>query len=67
MELIAENFTTVGELIDALSKLPADTSLTPFGDEDAALVYDKDEKVAYLDNMTYFEENEMLPERDDET
>jgi hypothetical protein len=67
MELIAENFTTVGELIDALKKLPADTNITPFGDQDAALIYDKEGKTAYLDNMTYFEEKEMLPERDDET
>jgi hypothetical protein len=64
MKLIATQFTTVNDLITALQQLPADTEISPFGDEDAALVYDAEGKRAYLDNIKFFEENDMIPEQE---
>ena len=47
--LLGQNFSTVGELRDALEQLPADTPLAPFGSSSTLLIYVKNENQAYLD------------------
>ncbi|MCR5168601.1 MAG: hypothetical protein K6C13_15520 [Oscillospiraceae bacterium] len=56
MEIILQNIETVGDIIDALSKLPRNTEITPFGDPDAMFVYDKENNRLYLDNNIFLEE-----------
>ena len=56
MKLILRNINTVGALKEALAKLPADASLTPFGDSNALLVYDRENKTAYIDSAEFFDE-----------
>ena len=56
MEILLQNINNVGELADALSKLPRDTQITPFGDENTTLVYDKENKRLYMDNDTFLDE-----------
>ena len=56
VQIISGGFTTVGELIDALSQLPRNTFLTPFGDQTAVLAYDAANNSAYLDSENFIEE-----------
>lgn len=60
MKLITKNISTVGQLQRALSQLPPDTALNPFGSEDAALVYDKKNEIAYIDEDFSWAEDEEL-------
>ncbi len=56
MEILAQNISNVGELIDALSKIPRTTEITPFGDENTTLAYDKENNRIYMDNDTFLDE-----------
>lgn len=60
MKLITKNISTVGQLAKALSQLPPDTTIQPFGSEDAALVYDKESEIAYIDeDFSWAEDDEL--------
>ena len=59
MNIILKNINNVGELAEALSELPPETELYPFGSEDCKLVYDKENKIAYIDeDFGFLEEDE---------
>lgn len=60
MKLICKNIKTVGQLQNALSQLPSDTILNPFGSENASLVYDKKNEIAYIDEDFSWAEDEEL-------
>lgn len=49
MKVITKNISTVGQLMKALSKLPSDALLNPFGSECAHLVFDEKKNQAYID------------------
>lgn len=49
VQLLCKRVTTVGELVKALSQLPSDASISPFGSESCKLVYKEKENRAYLD------------------
>lgn len=49
VKLLGYGFSTVGELQKALSKLPANTPLDPFGSTESMLYYVSGDKRAYLD------------------
>ena len=49
MRILLENISTVGELKRALSEIPDDTFINPFGSPNCKLAYDKANKIAYLD------------------
>lgn len=56
IKVVLNDIQNVGDLIDALSKLPKDTQITPFGSPNTVLAYDADNKVAYLDEANFIEE-----------
>jgi hypothetical protein len=58
MNIILKNISNVGELTEALSKLPPETGISPFGSENCKLVYDEENKVAYIDEDFGFLEEE---------
>ena len=49
MKVITKNISTVGQLKEALSSLPSDAKLFPFGSAVAHLVYDEANEQAYID------------------
>lgn len=56
MKVLLQNINNTGDIIDALIKLPRDTQITPFGDENTTLVYDEKNKRLYMDNATFLDE-----------
>ena len=58
--VILENIDYTGDLAKALSELPPDTPLNPFGSTDCKLVYDDKAKIAYIDEDFSFAEEEGL-------
>lgn len=58
--VILENIENTGELARALSELPCDTPLSPFGSSNCKLVYDDNKKVAYIDEDFSFAEEEGI-------
>ncbi len=50
IKLLAKNISTVGQLAKALSQLPPDTALYPFGSEMTSLIYKPGEEMAYIDD-----------------
>ena len=60
VKVVLEKIKNVGDLIDALSTLPRSAKLEPMGDPNVALCYDESLKRAYLDNIDWFYENELL-------
>ena len=56
MKVLLQNINNTGDIIDALIKLPRDTQITPFGDENTTLVYDEKNKRLYMDNDTFLDE-----------
>lgn len=49
MKVILEEIKTTGDLADALSKLPRNTKISPFGSTICRLIYDENNKRAYID------------------
>ena len=49
IETLLENISNIGELKEALNKIPDDTEIHPFGSDNCKLLYDKDNKIAYID------------------
>jgi hypothetical protein len=49
LKLIVDNISTVEDLYNGLAKLPMNTGLSPFGSSDCQLIYDEENKVAYID------------------
>ena len=47
---------TVNDLIDALSALPGDAKIDPFGEYEVALAYDDKENRAYIDSRDWIED-----------
>ena len=66
VKIIDYNPRTVGDLIDALQKIPRHTALTPCGDPTTTLAYDAEEKIAYLDEYDWIDENILIDEDEDE-
>lgn len=65
--LLGQNFETVGELMEALSKLPPETPLNPFGSSNALLFYIKKDKRAYLDeDYDWIEDEDIYNELEDQ-
>lgn len=62
MKVITKNINTVGQLMKALSKLPSDAVLNPFGSECAHLVFDEKNNQAYIDEDFSWADNEELDE-----
>ena len=59
-KLILKRISTVGQLAKALSQLPPDTEIAPFGSGDARLVYKESEGRAYIDeDFSFLSEEEM--------
>ena len=58
--LLTDNISTTGQLVAALSKLPPDTAIAPFGSPDSKLIYREYEGRAYLDEdfSDFYEEDE---------
>ena len=57
IEFVEENVKhTVGDLIDALSKIPRNTTIYPFGSSSVSLAYDKDKYIAYLDETDWIDD-----------
>ena len=57
LKLITDNISTVKDLYNGLAKLPMNTGLSPFGSSDCQLIYDEENKVAYIDdNFDFLEE-----------
>ena len=57
--MLAENIDNVGQLIDALNQMPADTKISPFGSGQSKLVYIPNDNIAYLDeDLSFLEEDE---------
>ena len=59
MEYVLKDISTVGQLREALDKLPSDAPLNPFGAPNAALVYDTNKKTAYIDDDFSWAEEEV--------
>ena len=62
MKVLTKNISTVGQLVRALSQLPADIVLYPFGSESAHLVYDEKNEQAYIDEDFSWADDEELDE-----
>ena len=62
--VLGQGFSTVGELMDALSQLSPDTPLTPFGSGSTVLFYVKSEDQAYLDDNFDWLDDESYEELD---
>lgn len=55
---------TVQGLINLLSQLPADATISPFGSPECAVGYDPVENAAYLDEAGFLEEEFGIDEDD---
>lgn len=55
MKIILENISNVGDLVEALSTIPKETKIHPFGEIGSVLAYDEKEKRAYIDSMSFIE------------
>ena len=55
--VLTDEINTVGDIIDTLSKIPKDTVICPYGDQDAMLIYIKYRNAVFLDNRNFLEEN----------
>ena len=55
-QLINDDLSTIGGILDSLKDLPEDAACTPFGDLTITLLYDDKNNVAYLDAAKFFEE-----------
>lgn len=62
MKVVTKNISTVGQLMKALSKLPSDAVLYPFGAECAHLVFDEKNNQAYIDEDFSWADDEELDE-----
>lgn len=49
IQVLLKNITTTGQLAKALSQLPPDTVINPFGAEGCKLIYKPSEERAYID------------------
>ena len=49
VKLLLKNISTTGQLAKALSQLPPDTVIYPFGSDSCRLIYKESEETAYLD------------------
>ena len=56
MQILLQNINNVGDLVDALTKIPRNTQISPFGDENATLAYDAANNRVYLDNDDFLDE-----------
>ena len=67
VKVLGQDFETVGELIEALSQLPANTPLNPFGSSNAILFYITKDHRAYLDeNYDWIEDEATMEELEDQ-
>ena len=64
IQLLVKNIKTTGQLAKALSQLPPDTELFPFGSESCLLIYKKSTETAYIDEDFSFLSDEDLEELD---
>jgi len=55
-QLINDDLSTIGGILDSLKDLPEDAECTPFGDPTVTLLYDDKKNVAYLDSAKFFKE-----------
>ena len=63
VKVLGQDFKTVGDLIEALSKLSASTPLNPFGSSNAILFYITKDNRAYLDeNYDWIEDEATIEE-----
>ena len=62
MKLIIEKIGTVGQLQRALSNLPQDAILHPFGSSISRLVFNDEENIAYIDEDFEWCEDEIKGE-----
>ena len=49
VQVLLKNVNTTGQLVKALSQLPSDTVIHPFGSEKCKLIYSPKDGQAYLD------------------
>lgn len=69
IQLLLKNINTTGQLAKALSQLPPETTIQPFGSEDCILIYRPSEECAYLDEDFSWlndEDYEALSELEDQ-
>jgi len=67
MKVITRDISTVGQLKDALSTLPSETILFPFGSSVAHLVYDEENKQAYIDeNFDWIDNDDVYESLEEE-
>lgn len=60
--VLLENVSNVGDLVEALSKLPPETNISPFGSGECMLVYDEEEGNSYIDENFSWALEEYGPE-----
>lgn len=59
-KVLVKRISTVGQLVKALSQLPNDTLISPFGSETAKLVYKESENRVYIDeDFSDFDEDDL--------
>lgn len=64
MKIILNEISNTGDLAKALSELPSDTVLYPFGSMMCKLVYDEESKQAYIDEDLSFMDDDDYDEDD---
>ena len=55
LEILVDQITNVGELVEALKTLPKDTPINPFGSSISKLAYDKENNLAYIDESNFLD------------